>query len=103
MPLIYDPEYQAELEKYADRTSRKDRVMYWLLLWIALVFAAVFWALRAAEADMSTIISAMIAVATLGVAWVVIVVWTVLHANLVIVSSVNEWYGKKMLGEYISG
>ena len=100
MPLIYDPEYQAELDKYVDKSRRTDRGMYWLLLYIALVFASVFWALRAVEADMSTIISAMIAVATLGVAWVVIAVGTILHANLVIVSSVNEWYGKKMLGEY---
>ncbi len=58
MPLIHDPEYQVELDKYSEKTRRNDRGMYWLLLYIALVFASVFWALRAVEADMSTIISA---------------------------------------------
>ena len=101
MPVIYDPEYQAELEKYRDKTLRNDRGMYWVLLWIALFFAAVFWALQAAEADMPTIISAMIAVATLGVAWVVIVVGTVLHATMVVDLAGDEWYSKKMMGEYI--
>ena len=80
---------------------RNDRALYWVLLWIALIFAAVFWALQAAEADMPTIISAMITVATLGVVWVVITVGTVLHATLVIHMVGDEWYSKKMMGEYI--
>ena len=65
MPLIFDPEYQAELERLRDETIRKDKGLYWLLLYMALAFAAVFAALRAVEADAPTIISAMIAVAML--------------------------------------
>ena len=100
MPLIFDPEYQAELEKYRDRTFRTDRRLYWLLLYMALGFTAVFGVLRAVGADLPTVISAMIAVAGLGLACVIIVLGTLIHATLVINGAGDEWVGRKQLGEY---
>ena len=100
MPLTFDPEYQAELEKYRDLTIRSDRELYWLLIYMALGFAAVFGASRAVEADASTVISAMIAVAGLGLAYAIIRVGTIIHATLVVNGAGDEWVGRKQLGEY---
>ena len=100
MPLIFDPEYQAELEKYRDRTIRNDRALYWLLLYMLLGFVGVFGALWAVEADASTVISAMIAVGGLGLAYAIITVGTIIHATLVVNGAGDEWVGRKQLGEY---
>lgn len=100
MPLIFDPEYQAELEKMRDLTIRNDRKLGWLLLYMLLGFAGVFGALRGVDADASTVISAMIAVAGLGLAYVIIAVGAIIHATLVVNGAGDEWVGRKQLGEY---
>ena len=100
MPLIFDPEYQAELEKYRDLTIRNDRELYWLLIYMALGFAAVFGASLFGDRATATVISAMIAVAALGLAYVIIKVGTIIHVTLVLNGAGDEWVGRKQLGEY---
>ena len=100
MPLLFDPEYQAEIEKLTENTIRNDNIFYWRLLYMAFGFAAVFGALRAVGADAPTVISAMIAIAGLGLAWIIITVGVLIHVNLVLNMAAVEWVGRKQLGEY---
>ncbi len=100
MPIIFDPEFQVELEKVRDKAISRDRAMYGEMLYMAIAFAAVFGALRAVGADAPTIISAMIVVASLGLAYFVITVGAIIHVTLVINGAGDEWVGRKQLGEY---
>jgi len=100
MPLIFDPEYQAELDKYRDLTVRNDKKLNWLLTYLAFAFAVVFGALQAADADAPTVISAMIVVASMGLTYAVIMVGSIIHVTLVLNGAGDEWVGRKQLGEY---
>ena len=100
MPLHFDPEYQENIEKLMNKAAREDRRIYGFLLYLAVAFAAVFGALQAVGADSLTVISAMIAVAGLGLARIIITVGILIHINLVLNMAVVEWVGRKQLGEY---
>ena len=100
MPLIFDPEYQAELERLRTKTVRNDKALSWVLLYMIIGFTAGFGALRAVGADAPTMISAIIAIASIGLAYIVIKIGVTLHATLVLNGAAVEWVGRKQLGEY---
>ena len=50
--------------------------------------------------DRAPVMSAMIAIAGLGLAWIIITVGVLIHVNLVLNMAAVEWVGRKQLGEY---
>ena len=103
MPLIYDAEYQEELDKVAGKAAKGNRhVSRVQLLAIAGVLAGLFWGLSYSDASDAQLVAGVVVVSTLCLVAVINSAVRTMHVSLTILTAAVEWAGRKQLGEYES-
>jgi hypothetical protein len=101
MPLLPDPEFEAEIDGVfettinEDKAARKKRFIF-LLLFLSAVLVCVEMLGLETGAKLSIVIISC----SLAIMWVVYDAFIILHVSLVLVMSAVEWVGRKQLGEY---
>ena len=101
MPLIHDPDWQSELDKIQTKVARTNVIAWWgRLIFNTIILGGALWLLIYLEAPEGTMISAMVAVATLCIVATANAAADALHETLAILVSTVEWTGRKQLGEY---
>lgn len=103
MPLIYDPEFQLELDNLSAKVKRHNRTAWWARLIInAAVLGGAQWLLIEFGVSEGVMITAMVALATLCIVATVNSAADATHASLTILVGALEWIGRKQLGEYVA-
>ncbi len=103
MPLIYDPEYQRELDAITRKTASGNRQVYWWhLLATAGTLAGVFWGLSYFGASDAQLVAGVVLASTLCLVAVINSAVRVMHVSLTLLIATVEWVGRKQLGEYES-
>ena len=101
MPLIHDPDYQAELNKIKNAALSSNRSFWWRSLLSSVVFlSAIAFLLHNSGLSDTTSILIMLGACTVCVVAVVNSAVTAIHTALVIAAGATEWTGRKLLGEY---
>ncbi len=103
MPLIYDPEYQRELDAITRKTASGNRQVWWgHLLAIAGVLTGLFWGLSYFGASGAQLVAGVVLVSTLCLVAVINSAVRTMHMSLAVLVGAVEWVGRKRLGEYES-
>ncbi len=103
MPLIYDEEYQKELETVAKKSASGDRQVWWgHLLATAGVLAGLFWGLSYFGASDAQLVAGVVLASTLCLVAVINSAVRTMHMSLAVLVGAVEWVGRKRLGEYES-
>ena len=99
MPLIHDPEYQTALEHFVAKTKKTSRKI--LAVHIALcVGLGISVLVLSNQLSGSELVAATMVLSTTLLIYVVNIAVRILWTNLVIISTIIEWVGRKQLGEY---
>ncbi len=103
MPLIYDAEYQKELEAVARKAASGDRQVWWgHLLATTGVLAGLFWGLSYFGASGAQIVAGVVVASTVCLVAVINSAVRIMHVSLTLLIASVEWVGRKQLGEYES-
>ncbi len=103
MPLIYDAEYQRELDAITRKTASGNRQVWWgHLLATAGVLAGLFWGLSYFGASGAQLVAGVVLASTLCLVAVINSAVRAVHMSLTLLVATVEWVGRKQLGEYES-
>ena len=101
MPLIHDPEFQAEIDTLIEMTTNEDKAgRKARFIRTFLILSAILVCVEVLGLETGMKLSIVIISCTLVIMWVAYDMIFILHASLVLVMAVIEWFGKKQLGEY---
>ncbi len=101
MPLRFDAEWGAELEKLRSHTTAGNRRFSRLsFLAIFFVLAGSIWYLDQSSISDGKFVSLIVALSTLILVWIINSAVGVVHGSLVLLTATTEWVGRKQLGEY---
>ena len=101
MPLIYDPEYQAELERLRERVDRENGAPFtrWLFFCPALFIALLASHLGGLIA-WPALLALSIGLSTFLLGLRLLEICNTINVHMVIQTAAIEWVGRKQLGEY---
>ncbi len=101
MPLRFDAEWGAGLEKNRSRATAANR-RFSILSFLAIFFllAGSIWYLDQTSISDGKFVSLIVALSTLSLVWIINSAVGVVHGSLVLLTAATEWVGRKQLGEY---
>ena len=101
MPLIYDPEYQREMETIVAKARKRNARARMVRLGVnAVILAAALYVAESIGLQEQQVLSVVVVAATLCVIATINSAADAIHGSLVVQISVLEWVGRKQLGEY---
>ena len=101
MPLRFDAEWGAELEKNRSLATAANR-RFSILSFLAIFFllAGSFWYLDQTSISDGKFVSLIVALSTLILVWIINSAVSAVQVTLVLLIATTEWVGRKQLGEY---
>ena len=101
MPLKHDPEFQEEIDNLVEVTGNKDRAARKTrFIRALLILSAILVLVEVLGLETGMKLSVVIISCALVIVWVAYDMIIFLHGSLVLIMAVQEWVGRKQLGEY---
>ena len=101
MPLIYDEEFQKELDGLIAKCPGRRRVWFGTAIYSLVLFGWYVFLKYLGASDTGLIVG-FIAVGTLSLVFAIGEFLRVFHLSLTVLTATVEWTGRKQLGEYRS-